>query len=103
MQNYISKIGDIELEATESQKVMGIVRLIISQFIDTNSDDLELGSDGRMSRTQHKGIRLEEEQLEKDEKEKEINNNLHCSREFNNLKDFKKNENNCHICEQCNE
>ena len=31
LQNYISKIGDIELEATESQKVMGIVRLIISQ------------------------------------------------------------------------
>ena len=30
LQNYISKIGDIELEAHESQKVMGIVRLIIS-------------------------------------------------------------------------
>ena len=33
LQNYISKIGDIELEANESQKVIGIVRLIISQFI----------------------------------------------------------------------
>merc|ERR1711867_410982 len=103
LQNYISKIGDIELETTESQKVMGIVRLIISQFIDTSSDDLELGSDGRMSCTQHKGIRLEEEELEKDEKEQEINNKcLQCSREFNNLKDFKMHENNCHICEQCN-
>ena len=54
LQNYISKIGDIELETTESQKVMGIVRLIISQFIDTSSDDSELGADGRMSRTQPK-------------------------------------------------
>merc|ERR1712115_450727 len=98
-----SKIGDIELETTESQKVMGIVRLIISQFIDTNSDDLELGSDGRMSRTQHKKTRPEEEELEKDEKEQEINNKcLQCSREFNNLKDFKMHENNCHVCEQCN-
>merc|ERR1711867_291898 len=103
LQNYISKIGDIELETTESQKVMGIVRLIILQFIDTNSDDLELESDGRMSRTQHKEIRLEEEELEKDEKEQEINNKcLQCSREFNNLEDFKMHENNCHICEQCN-
>merc|ERR1711867_354229 len=71
LQNYISKIGDIELETTESQKVMGIVRLIISQFIDTSSDALELGSDGRMSRTQPKELRPEEE-LEKDEKEQEI-------------------------------
>ena len=68
LQNYISKIGDIELETTESQKVMGIVRLIISQFIDTSSDDLELGSDGRMSRTQPKELRPEEKELEKDEK-----------------------------------
>merc|ERR1712115_316876 len=98
-----SKIGDIELETTESQKVMGIVRLIISQFIDTNSDDLELGSDGRMSRTQQKEIGPEVEELEKDEKQQETNNKcLQCSREFNNLKDFKMHENNCHVCEQCN-
>ena len=103
LQNYISKIGDIELETTESQKVMGIVRLIISQFIDTSLDDSELGTDGRMSRTQPKEPRPEEEELEKDEKEQEINSKcLQCSREFDNLKDFRMHENNCHPCEQCN-
>ena len=80
LQNYISKIGDIELDANESQKVMGIVRLIISQFIDTSSDDLELGSDGRMSRTQPKEMGPEEKELEKDEKEQEINSKcVQCS------------------------
>merc|ERR1712082_355947 len=34
--------GDIKLEANESQKVMGIVRLIISQFIEMSSNDSEL-------------------------------------------------------------
>ena len=67
LQNYISKIGDIELEANESQKVMGIVRLIISQFIETSSNDSELETDGRMSRTQSneskpKGDNIEQEQ-----------------------------------------
>ena len=42
LQNYISKIGDIDLDANESQKVMEIVRLIISQFIETSSNDSEL-------------------------------------------------------------
>ena len=51
LQDYITNIGDIELESTESQKVMGIVKLIISQFIDTSSGDLELGSEGLMSPT----------------------------------------------------
>merc|ERR1711989_105819 len=103
LQNYISKIGDIELETTESQKVMGIVRLIISQFIDTSSDDLELGSDGRMSRTQPKELRPEEKELEKDEKEQEINSKcVQCSKEFDNLEEFRIHEKNCYICEQCN-
>ena len=103
LQNYISKIGDIELETTESQKVMGIVRLIISQFIDTSSDDLELGSDGRMSRTQPKELRPEEKELEKDEKEQEINSKcVQCSKEFDNLEELRIHEKNCYICEQCN-
>merc|ERR1712115_400324 len=82
---------------------MGIVRLIISQFIDTSSDDSELGTDGRMSRTQHKEPIPEVEHIEKDEKEQEINSKcLQCSREFDNSKDFRIHENNCHPCEQCN-
>merc|ERR1711895_387849 len=43
LQDYITNIGDIELEPTESQKIMGIVKLIISHFLDTSSGDLELG------------------------------------------------------------
>ena len=41
LQDYITNIGEIELEPTESQKIMGIVKLIISQFVDTSSEDLE--------------------------------------------------------------
>ena len=51
LQDYITNIGDIELEPMESQKVMGIVKLIISQFVDTSSGDLELGSEGLMRHT----------------------------------------------------
>ena len=103
LQNYISKIGDIELEANESQKVMGIVRLIISQFIEASSNDSELGTDGRMSRTQPNESKPEGDHIEKDRKEQEINSKCsHCNREFDNLKDFRMHENNCHPCEQCN-
>ena len=82
---------------------MGIVRLIISQFIDASPNDSELGTDGRMSRTQPNESRPEGERIEKDRKEQEINSKCsHCNREFDNLKDFRMHENNCHPCEQCN-
>ena len=64
LQVFITNMGDIELEPIESQKITGIVKLIISQFMDKSSEDLEVGSDGRMSRTQWKEIRPEVEELE---------------------------------------
>ena len=101
LQDHISNIGDIELEPIESQKIMGIVKLIISHFVDTSSEDLELGSDGLMCHTQPKVIRPGK--VGRDEKEQEINNKcLECSREFNNLEDLRVHEKNCYICEQCN-
>ena len=60
LQNYITENGDIELEPTESLKIMGIVKLIISHLEETRSEDLELGSEGRMSRTQPEELRPEE-------------------------------------------
>ena len=60
MQNYISNIGEIELELAESQKLMGIVKLVISQFVDINSGDLELRSEGLMCHAQPKDLRSEE-------------------------------------------
>ena len=36
LQNYITENGDIELEPTESLKIMGIVKLIISHFAEIN-------------------------------------------------------------------
>ena len=69
--------------------------------MDISSEDLELGSDGRMCHTQPKDIRPEK--VGRDENEQEINNKcLKCSREFNNLEDLRVHENNCYICEQCN-
>ena len=100
LQNYISKIGDIELEANESQKVMGIVRLIISQFIETSSNDSELETDGHMSRTQSNESKPKEDNIEKEGKEQETYSKCsHCNREFNNLKDFEMHENKCHMVE----
>merc|ERR1712050_36804 len=94
---------DIKLDAIESQKVMGIVRLIISQFIETSSNDSELETDGRMSRTQSNESKPKGENIEKDRKEQETNSKCsHCNREFNNLKDFEMHENKCHVCEKCN-
>ena len=49
LQNYITENGDIELEPTESLKIMGIVKLMISHFEETRSEDLELGSEGLTS------------------------------------------------------
>merc|ERR1712082_424932 len=72
LQDYITNIGDIELKPTESQKVMGIVKSIISQFVDTSSGDLELGSDGLTCHAQPKDQRSEE--VGKNEKEQEMNN-----------------------------
>ena len=40
LQKYIAENGDIELDTIESQKIMGIVKLILSHF-----KDLELGSE----------------------------------------------------------
>ena len=60
LQNYITENGDIELEPTESLKIMGIVKLIISHFEETRSEDLELGSEGLMCHAQPKDLRSEE-------------------------------------------
>ena len=88
LQVYITNMGDIKLEPIESQKIMGIVKLIISQFVDNSSEDLDLGSDGLMRRTQPKDLRSEE--VGKDEKELEINNKcLECSKEFDNLEEHR--------------
>ena len=100
MQDHITNIGDIELEPIESQKIMGIVKLIISHFVDTSSEDLELRSNGRMCHAQPKDIRPEK--VGRDENKQEINNKcLKCSKEFNNLEDLRIHENKCYICEQC--
>ena len=74
LQNYITNIGDIELEPTESLKIMGIVKLIISHFVETSSGDLELGSEGLTCHAQPKDLRSEE--VGKNEKEQEINNKM---------------------------
>merc|ERR1712115_558610 len=100
LQNYISKIGDIKIEANESQKVMEIVRLIISQFIETSSNDSELETDGRMSRTQSNESKPKGDNIEKDRKEQETYSKCsHCNKELNNLKDFEMHENKCHMVE----
>ena len=57
LQKYITENGDIELEPTESLKIMGIVKLIISHFEETRSEDLELGSEGLTCHAQPKDLR----------------------------------------------
>ena len=72
---------------------MGMVKLIISQFVDTSSEDLELGSEGLMHHTQPKDLRSEE--VGRDEKELEINNKcFECSKEFDNLEELRVHEKN---------
>ena len=84
LQNYISNMGEIELELAETQKLMGIVKLVISQFVDINSGDLELGSEGLMCHAQPKDLRSEE--VGKNEKEQETNNKcLECNKEFGSI------------------
>merc|ERR1711867_25466 len=68
LQHYITGHRDIELEPTESMKVMGIIKLINSYF----GNDLELGSAGLVRHAQPKEQRKEE--IGKNEKLQEINN-----------------------------
>merc|ERR1712115_300059 len=70
----------IELELTESLKIMGIVKLIISNFNETRS-----------------------EEVGENEKEQETNNKcLECRKEFESIEELRVHEKNCFICEQCN-
>ena len=101
LQNYITENGDIELEPTESLKIMGIVKLIISHLEETRSEDLELGSEGLTSHAQPKDKRSKE--VGKNEKEQGTNNKcLKCNEEFDNIEELRVHERNCYICEQCN-
>ena len=101
LQNYITGHRDIELEPTESMKIMGIVELINSYFGETSSEDLELGSEGLMRHAQPKEQRTEE--VGKNEKEQEINNRcLECNKEFRNTEELRAHEKNCYICDECN-
>ena len=40
LQKYIAENGDIELDTIESQKIMGIVKLIFSHFGETRSEEV---------------------------------------------------------------
>ena len=63
LQNYITENGDIELEPIESQKIMGIVKLILSNYEGTRS-----------------------EEIKESEKEQETRNRcLECGKEFESL------------------
>ena len=91
LQNYITENGDIELEPTESLKIMGIVKLIISHFEETRSEDLELGSEGLLCHAQPKDLRSEE--VGKNEKEQETNNKcLECNKEFGSIEELRVHE-----------
>ena len=101
LQNYITENGDIELEPTESLKNMGIVKLIISHFEETRSEDLELGSERPLCHAQPKDLRSED--VEENEKEQESNNKcLESKKEFGSIEELRVHEKNCYICEQCN-
>ena len=95
LQNYITGHRDIELEPTESMKIMGIVKLINSYFGETSSEDLELGSEGLMRHAQPKEQRTEE--VGKNEKVQEINNRcLECNKELRNIEELRAHEKNCY-------
>ena len=80
VQNYLEENEDIELEPTESLKIMGIVQLIISNFNENRS-----------------------EEVGENEKEQETNNKcLECNKEFGSIEELRVHEKNCYICEQCN-
>merc|ERR1711867_249686 len=68
LQNYITENGDIKLEPIESQKIMGIVKLIFSHFEETRS-----------------------EEVGENEKEQETNNRfLECRKEFESIEERRK-------------
>ena len=80
LQKYITENGDIELDTIESQKIMGIVKLIFSHFEETRS-----------------------EEVGENEKEQETNNKcLECNKEFGSIEELRVHKKNCYICEQCN-
>merc|ERR1712115_332339 len=95
LQNYITGHRDIELEPTESMKVMGIVKLINSYFGDSSSEDLELGSEGLVRHAQPKEQRKEE--VGKNEKVQETNNKcLEGNKELRNIEELRAHEKNCY-------
>ena len=80
VQDYLEENDDIELDPTVRLKIMGIVQLIISNFNETRSK--EVGEN---------------------EKEQETNNKcLECNKEFGSIEELRVHEQNCYICEQCN-
>merc|ERR1712115_49819 len=91
LKNYITGHRDIELEPTESMKVMGIIKLINSYF----GNDLELGSEGLVRHAQPKEQRKEE--VGKKEKLQETNNTcLECNKELRNIEQLRTHERNCY-------
>ena len=80
LEKYIKENGDIELDTIEMQKIMGIVKLIFSNFGETRS-----------------------EEVGENEKEQETRNRcLECGKEFESIEELRVHEKNCYICEQCN-
>merc|ERR1712115_2629 len=91
LQNYITGHKDIELEPTESMKVMGIIKLINSYF----GNDIELGSEGLVRHAQPKEQRKEE--IGKNEKvQKTINRCLGCNKELRKIEELRAHEKNCY-------
>merc|ERR1712115_266937 len=91
LQNYITGQKDIELEPTESMKVMSIIKLINSYF----GNYLELGSEGLVHHAQPKEQRKEE--VGKKEKLQETNNTcLECNKELRNIEQLRTHERNCY-------
>merc|ERR1712115_128758 len=86
LQNYITGHRDIELEPTESIKVMGIIELIISYF----GNDLELGSEGLVRHAQPKEIR------ENEKEHKTINRCLQSNGELRKIEKLKSHEEKCY-------
>ena len=78
LEKYIAEHGNVELDTIEMQKIMGIVKLIFSNY---------------------GGTRLEE--VEESEKEQETRNRcLECGKEFESMEELRVHEKNCYICEQ---
>merc|ERR1711867_207135 len=86
LQNYITGHKDIELEPTESMKVMGIIKLINSYF----GNDLEWGSKGLVRHAQPKEIRKNEKE------QKTINRCLQSNGELRKIEKLKSHEEKCY-------